>query len=157
MKLLTELIAAIFATISFSALFGVPRRFYPLCGIIGCVGWEVCCFLLNPCGATIASFIATAVVIFLSRMAAIRQHCPVTIFLISGIFPLVPGTGVYWTSYYLVTNQLDLAVQHGYQAVKIAFAIVLGIVLIFELPQGLFLFLLGRRPLKIKSESDHQN
>lgn len=148
LKLLIEIIVAMLATISFSALFGVPCRFYPYCGIIGCVGWEAYCFLQPSCGATIASFIATAVVIFLSRLAAIWQHCPVTIFLISGIFPLVPGTGVYWTSYYLVTNQLDLAVQHGYQAVKIAFAIVLGIVVIFELPQGLFLFLLGRKRQK---------
>lgn len=145
MSILIEILVAIAATISFSALFGVPRRFYLFCGIIGCVGWEVYCFLLAPCGAAIAAFLATAAVIFLSRLTAIWQHCPATIFLISGIFPLVPGTGVYWTSYYLVTDQLSLAVENGYQALKIAFAIVLGIVFVFELPQGLFFFLLGRR------------
>ena len=67
-------------------------------------------------------------------------HIPVqaTIFLISGIFPLVPGAGIYWTVYYLVTEQLGLAVYTGYEAVKAAVAIVLGIVFVFELPQGLF-------------------
>ena len=63
---------------------------------------------------------------------------PVTIFLISGIFPLVPGAGIYWTVYYLVTEQLGLAVYTGYEAVKAAVAIVLGIVFVFELPQGVF-------------------
>ena len=29
-----------------------------------------------------------------------------TIFLISGIFPLVPGAGVYWTAYYIVMDEL---------------------------------------------------
>lgn len=29
-------------------------------------------------------------------------------FLIAGIFPLVPGAGVYWTAYYIVTDQLRL-------------------------------------------------
>ena len=85
-----------------------------------------------------ASFAATVVVIFLSRAAAVVNRCPVTIFLISGIFPLVPGAGIYWTVYYLVTEQLGLAVYTGYEAVKAAVAIVLGIVFVFELPQGVF-------------------
>lgn len=143
--MLIQFLVAMIATISFSVLFGVPRRYYPYCGIIGAAGWAVYCALLNASGAAIASFAATMAVIFLSRLAAIWQHCPVTIFLISGIFPLVPGAGVYWTAYYLVTDELELAVENGYQAVKIAFAIVLGIVFVFELPQKLFLMLLGRR------------
>ena len=71
--------------------------------------------------------------------------CPVTIFLIAGIFPLVPGAGVYWTAYYIVTDQLRLAAETGYTAVKVAVAIVLGIVFIFELPQGLFVRLAGNK------------
>ena len=72
------------------------------------------------------------------------KNCQCTIFLISGIFPLVPGAGVYWTAYYIVTDQLRLAVQTGYQAVKCAVAIVLGIVFIFELPQKMFLSILKK-------------
>ena len=49
-----------------------------------------------------------------------------------------PGAGIYWTVYYLITEQLRLAVYNGYEAVKVAIAIVLGIVVIFELPQGWF-------------------
>ena len=75
-------------------------------------------------------------VILLSRLAAVKERCPVTIFLISGIFPLVPGAGVYWTVYYMVTDQLYLAVQTGYTAVNVAVAIVLGIVVDYELQQG---------------------
>lgn len=66
-------------------------------------------------------------------------------FLIAGIFPLVPGAGVYWTAYYIVTDQLRLAAETGYTAVKVAVAIVLGIVFIFELPQGLFVRLAGNK------------
>ena len=43
-----------------------------------------------------------------------------------GLFPLVPGAGVYWTAYYIVTNELDKASQTGYMALKVAVAIVLG-------------------------------
>ena len=67
------------------------------------------------------------------------------VYLIAGIFPLVPGAGVYWTAYYIVTDQLRLAAETGYTAVKVAVAIVLGIVFIFELPQGLFVRLAGNK------------
>ena len=48
------------------------------------------------------------------------------------------AAGIYWTSYYLVMNEMDQALTTGYEAVKCAAAIVLGIVLAFELPQKLF-------------------
>ena len=87
---------------------------------------------------SIATFVATVIVILLSRWFAVREHCPVTIFLISGIIPLVPGAGIYRAAYYTVTNQLYLAVQTGFDAVKMAVAIVLGIVFVFEIPQAVF-------------------
>lgn len=143
--MIQEILAAMVGTIAFSLLFGVPRKYYAYCGLIGGAGWGVYSaagVLWAPAQSALA---ATIVVILLSRLAAVKERCPVTIFLISGIFPLVPGAGVYWTVYYMVTDQLYLAVQTGYTAVKVAVAIVLGIVFVFELPQGLFRALVGRR------------
>ena len=143
--MIQEILAAMVGTIAFSLLFGVPRKYYAYCGLIGGAGWGVYSaagLLWAPAQSALA---ATIVVILLSRLAAVKERCPVTIFLISGIFPLVPGAGVYWTVYYMVTDQLYPAVQTGYTAVKVAVAIVLGIVFVFELPQGLFRALVGRR------------
>ena len=143
--MIQEILAAMVGTIAFSLLFGVPRKYYAYCGLIGGAGWGVYSaagLLWAPAQSALA---ATIVVILLSRLAAVKERCPVTIFLISGIFPLVPGAGVYWTVYYMVTDQLYLVVQTGYTAVKVAVAIVLGIVFVFELPQGLFRALVGRR------------
>ena len=143
--MIQEILAAMVGTIAFSLLFGVPRKYYAYCGLIGGAGWGVYSaagLLWAPAQSALA---ATIVVILLSGLAAVKERCPVTIFLISGIFPLVPGAGVYWTVYYMVTDQLYLAVQTGYTAVKVAVAIVLGIVFVFELPQGLFRALVGRR------------
>lgn len=151
-RFLIEILAAMVGTVAFSVLFGVPRRYYRYCGLIGGAGWAVYSLLADQCGEPGASLAATMVVIFLSRLMAVRERCPATIFLISGIFPLVPGAGVYWTAYYIVTEQLWKAVQTGYLAVKIAVAIVLGIVFIFELPQGLFLTLAGHRGGKRQGE-----
>lgn len=147
MSLLFETLAAIVGTIAFSLLFGVPRKFYPYCGFIGGAGWIVYAGLLTYVSTPVSAMIATIVVILFSRTFAVRERCPVTIFLISGIFPLVPGAGVYWTAYYIVTDELTLAARTGFLALKVAVAIVLGIVFVFELPQGLFKFA-AKKPIK---------
>ena len=148
-ELLLEITAAMAGTIAFSVLFDVPRRFNPYCGIIGGTGWAVYRAASLFSGAA-ASLAATMVVIFLSRLTAVWKHCPATVFLISGIFPLVPGAGVYWTAYYIVTDQLRMALETGYDAVKNAAAIVLGIVFVFEIPQQFFIFLVGEHRKKEK-------
>lgn len=140
MSVIAETAAAVVGTVAFSLLFGVPKGFYPYCGLIGGAGWLVYAGLMNGVTAPSAALAATIVVILLSRTFAVRKRCPVTIFLISGIFPLVPGAGVYWTAYYIVTDELALAVRTGFLALKVAVAIVLGIVFVFELPQGFFRF-----------------
>lgn len=139
--LLTQILAAIAGTIAFGAIFGVEKEYYPYCGLIGGAGWAVYVILwekLHFWSEPTAVFLATVLVIFLSRFCAVQKRCPVTIFLISGILPLVPGAGIYWTAYYLVTNQLEEASRRGFLAVKAAIAIVLGIVFVFEIPQSFF-------------------
>lgn len=136
---LIQFAAAVVATVSFSLIFGVPTRYYPLCGLIGAAGWVIDLWLSgHGCSETEAILFATMLVILLSRLSAVRCRCPVTVFLISGIIPLVPGAGIYWSTYYLVTNQIELAAQSGFSALKAAVAIVIGIVIIVELPQKWF-------------------
>jgi uncharacterized membrane protein YjjB (DUF3815 family) len=131
--------AAFFGTVAFSVLFSVPRKYYPYCGAIGCVGW-MCYLILQKLGltATESIFFATMLVVLVSRFCAVWERCPVTVFLITGIFPLVPGGGIYWTAYYLVTSQYNEAISSGLTALKAAVAIVLGIVMVFELPYSFF-------------------
>lgn len=140
-----QLLTAAVGSVAFALLFGVPRRYYPYCAAIGAVGWGIYCMLIQTASAALSTFAATVAVILLSRFCAIKERCPVTIFLIAGIIPLVPGAGIYWTAYYIVINELELAVQNGFTAVKVAMAIVLGIVCVFEIPQKVFLVLLRRK------------
>lgn len=127
-----------FGTIGFAALFNVPKRFFLSCGLTGAMGWMMYCLAIRHFSAAVASFFGALVVVLISRMLTVRMKCPITIFMISGIFPLVPGAGVYYTAYYLVVNQLDEAAYRGLGAVKVAFAIVLGIVLIVSIPREFF-------------------
>lgn len=150
--MISQIIAAAIGTVAFSLLFSVPRIYYPYCGLIGGLGWVVYSGLISVVSSAEATFFATVGVILLSRLFAVWERCPVTLFLIPGIFPLVPGAGVYWTSYYIVTGQLTQASVTGFEAVKVAVSIVLGIVFIFELPQGVFTEIAKRAPLSWKNK-----
>lgn len=136
--LLFEFLTAFVGTIAFALLFQVPKEYYVNCGLAGGCGWVCYKLLLAGCGLFGSTFFATVLVVFLSRLSAVRRHCPVTIFLVAGIFPLVPGAGIYWTAYYVVTDQLAKASDRGFQTLKIAVAIVLGILFVFEFPQKWF-------------------
>ena len=50
----------------------------------------------------------------------------------------MPGGGIYWTAYYIVTDEVEQAARTGFSAVKVAVAIVLAIVLVFQVPQKVF-------------------
>lgn len=138
--MIVELISAAVGTIAFSLLFGVPKKFYSHCGSIGAAGWFVYKVMLEKVGLSIAVsvFMATLVIVLLSRYAAVFEKCPATVFLITGIFPVVPGAQIYWATYYLVTDQLNAAFDSGFLALKIMISIVLGIVLVFEIPYKFF-------------------
>ena len=133
-----QVIAAVTGTVGFSVLYSVPRAYYPYCGFIGGAGWFLYCLLIPNCSPPEATLLAAILVVLLSRLFAVKERCPVTIFLISGMFPLVPGGGIYWTAYYIVTGEMELAAEIGFTAVKVAVAIVLAIVFVFQLPQKLF-------------------
>lgn len=126
-----QLIAALLATIAFAILYGVPRNRCFSAGLVGMLGWTV--YLLvsrySVAGPFAANFLAATVVACLSRAFAKFLRCPRTIFLICGIFPLIPGGGVFWSAYYVASGQLPLALSSGMSAIKSTIAIVLGIMI----------------------------
>ena len=70
----------------------------------------------------------------LARIFAISRKAPVTIFLLSGIFALVPGAGIYYTAYYFIQNDNALALSTGINTFKIAVALAVGISLVLSIP-----------------------
>lgn len=139
-RILWQFIAAFAGTAAFALLFGIDREHYVPAGIIGAIGWALYLILVREFGAspTGATFAASSLVCIVSRVAAIPFRIPAQGFLLCGIFPLVPGAGIFWFTYYLTDEQFNLSLQTGWTASKIALAIVLGIILVMELPQRLF-------------------
>lgn len=130
-----QMAASFFGTAAFAILFGVPRKNYLDAGLAGLAGWVVYLALVRLAGFTPveSSFFGSAAVLVTSRFLAVHRRCPVTVFLVCGIFPLVPGGGLFWTSYYFVSDQARLALSSGFMALKICIAIALGIIVVEEL------------------------
>jgi uncharacterized membrane protein YjjP (DUF1212 family) len=135
-----QTLAAFVGTVAFAVLFGVPRRQYIAAGIVGALGWLLYLILFRHAGLTpaIATVISTVFIGIMSRVFAVIEKCPAAVFLLCGIFPLVPGAGVFWCTYYLISSHLDLSGTAGFTAAKIAVSIVIGIILAMELPQRFF-------------------
>ncbi len=132
-----QIAAAFVGTAAFAVLFGVPRKFYVASGLVGMAGWIVflLCSRYTPLSVAGGTFCAATVVAFVSRFCAVRLKCPSTVFIICGIFPLIPGAGVFWSTYYTVSSQLGPALGAGFMAVKATVAIVLGIIVAMNLPR----------------------
>ena len=127
---------AVIATISFGITFQMPRRHYLACGLTGAVGWMVYifCVELFALSPAIATLVATLPLTGCARFFAIRHKAPVTIFLLPGIFPLVPGAGIYYTAYYFLQGEQELFASKGGETFKVALALALGIALVCSLP-----------------------
>lgn len=151
------IVESFLATLAYAVLFNVPKQYYTTCGITGLSGWIVYLAMCQVTTVALASFVGTLAVVLISRIFTVRKKCPITIFLVSGIIPLVPGAGIYYTAYYLVTGQMSLAAVKGLEAVKIAFAIVLGIIFIVSIPRDAFQIRYWRAKRKRKRLKNHGN
>ena len=136
---LGDLVAQFFlagaGTLSFAILFACPRRTLPYCGLVGAMGWLIYeAAVLCGMESFAASLLAVIPLALLARIFAVTQRTPVTIFLLSGIFPLVPGAGIYYTAYYFIQGNNILALANGISTFKIAVALAVGIALVLGLP-----------------------
>ena len=138
-QVIWQIVAAASGTIGFAIIYSFPRSLYVPAGIVGAIGW-VTYLGLTRTGATPAmgTLAAATVVGILSRFGAVFKKCPSTAFILAGLFPLVPGAGIFWCTYYMVSNQFSLSISAGYTALKVALAIVIGIIIAMELPQSIF-------------------
>ena len=86
-------------------------------------------------GLFLATTLAAIVLTLLSRMLSIALKMPSTVFIVTGIFPLVPGAGIYHTAYALVSRNMEAFTLRGMQTLALAGAIALGILIGMGFPK----------------------
>ena len=137
--IIVEFIVAMIATISFAILFTAPQKEVVYCGLTGALGWAVYYAMTqNNINSVFASLVATFCLTIMARGLAVTRKNPVTMYVLPGIFPLVPGAGIYYTAYYLFIGNTEMSGFKGLETLEIAGAIVFGIIFGFGIPQWVF-------------------
>lgn len=128
-------VSAFFATLCFSILFHVPKKHLVVCGAVGALGWGLYTGgILLDYSDVFSSFIGAFAVAESSYFLAKSRCAPVTVFLISGIIPLVPGISLYRTMYHLLFADYRHALDTALAAFQISGVIAGAIILAALLP-----------------------
>jgi uncharacterized membrane protein YjjB (DUF3815 family) len=122
---------AFLSSIGFGVLFNIRGKNLIISSIGGALGWFT--YLLSgklqPSGI-FSLFLAAMVVSIFSEIMARVYKTPVTLFLLCGIIPLVPGGGMYFATLEAVKGNLDISLSKGIQTLFSAGAIAIGIVFV---------------------------
>lgn len=133
--MIVKVIGVFIAVVAFSLLIEIPKRYLALAGIVGAVGGLVytACADLVQMGTVASSFWSAFTIALLSHSFARIFKAPVTLFLIAGILPTVPGAGMYRMVYSITLEDSGMAGYYLVQTLEIAGVIALAIFLMDSL------------------------
>lgn len=130
-SLLMQCLTASIGCVGFTILFNVHGRGSFLC-IIGsgltCAVYGLTVYLTNNDIA--GYFVATVFISIYSEIIARIRKCPAICYLIVSLFPLIPGSGIYYTSMHLIQGNMSDFASQGTHTVAIAGALAVGILMV---------------------------
>ncbi len=134
LELVLQVVSAFVGVVTLAVVFQVPKKYLWPAGVTGAAGWLV--YLITEDvleNAMFAAFLASVLVAVLSQVFARVLKAPVTIYLVTGILPLVPGVGMYRTVYYLLHNDMAQTSYYLSYTLQVAGMIALAIFIVDSL------------------------
>ncbi|MBQ8316530.1 MAG: threonine/serine exporter family protein [Lachnospiraceae bacterium] len=128
LELMLQVLSAFVGVVAVAISFQVPKKYLLLAGATGAGGWLVELVMEELLQSSIVStFLAALLVAVLAQIFARVSKAPVTLYLVTGILPLVPGVGMYRTVYYLLQSNHELTSYYLSYTLQIAGMIALAI------------------------------
>ena len=126
-----KVIGAFIAIFAFAIMLETPKKYLAYAGIVGAIGWLVYLLVMakNP-NEILATFLSALAIALESQIFARVFKIPVTVFLVAGILPTVPGAGMYRIVYYFIQNDMDMASNYLALTLELAGAIAIGIFIV---------------------------
>lgn len=130
MEELMQCVWAFTGTFSFGLIFNLRGKNLMYASLGGLLAW-VTYLVSKAAGAeeVMAYFIASVGISFYAEIMAIERKTPVTVFIMLGMIPLVPGGGIFYTMQGLITKNYEMFLQKGFITFASAGAIALGILI----------------------------
>ncbi len=129
-----DFLYAFISTIGFAIIFNAPRSTFVKSGFAGGMGWLIYIFTKDLLSSVVVStFIASLAIALIGEYFAFVDKNPLTIYIIPGIIPLVPGFGLYYTMLSIVEKEFDKAAIHGSETLLISIAIASALVIVLSI------------------------
>lgn len=136
------------ASVGFALIINVPHRALILCGLSGAAGWMVYWWDIQFHFGRLGSNLLGALVVGILGIVFARiKKCPVTVFNIPGVVPLVPGVPAYQAVRAMVDGKISQAEDLIMKVAIVAIAIAMGFMLA-QLVGEVFLRILRNRKNK---------
>jgi len=128
---LIQILAALAGSCGFALLYNHKKWNILFATLGGGLTWGVylLCALFTE-DVFVLNLISSLFAALYSEVMARIRKAPVTAFVMNSIIPLVPGGSLYYAMRYLITEQNDLAVSSGLDALLAAGGIAVGIVIV---------------------------
>ena len=131
MNLIRESIFSIVGCFGFGMLFNIKGKKLLFASLGGGLSWFVYSLCLNNSISEISSLLISSIIfsIYSEIMARILKT-PVTSLIICALLPLVPGAGMYYTMYDVVTGNISSSISTGLNTIASAGTLALGVILV---------------------------
>ena len=134
MELFLVTVGCFIAVTGFAVLVETPKKYILQAAVAGAGGgWVYFFSIQRGMDVVAASFLSALVISLLAHTFAGIFKAPVTVFLIAGILPTVPGAGMYRTVYYIITDNRAQSSYYLIQTLEIAGVIALAIFIVDSL------------------------
>ncbi len=129
--MIIKVVGAFIAISAFAIMLETPKKFIGHAGIVGAVGWFV--YLLSQnfgSNEVIATFFSAMAISIVSHIFARVLKLPVTVFLVAGILPTVPGAGMYRIAYSVISGDAEMTAHYMITTLELAGVIAIGIFIV---------------------------
>ncbi|MDO4356659.1 MAG: threonine/serine exporter family protein [Clostridia bacterium] len=136
--MIAQILSAVLGVLAFAILFHAPRRSYLACALCGGFSWGMyLAFTALGLSEFLASALSIIALTLLARILSVAMMMPATVFIVTGIFPIVPGAGIYYTAYSLIVSDMAMFQQKSLETLTLAGAIAIGILMGMGLPRAI--------------------
>ncbi|MGL5125302.1 MAG: threonine/serine exporter family protein [Fusobacteriaceae bacterium] len=131
LSLMEHFIFSLIASVGFGIFLSVPKVDLIIAGFIGGSGWTLYIILTKnlPGEILFPYFFATITIGILGNLCSKITKKPTVVYILPGVIPLVPGYSMYYTMLYIVTKEYNQALTKGMEALFIAFAMAIALLL----------------------------
>lgn len=138
LRFVAKIFGAFLSIYAFAVYLETPKKHLIKSGFVGAVSGIVYFLCMGIWkGEVVSSFVSALAVSLVSHIFARKFKTPVTLFLVAGILPIVPGAGMYRTVHYILLNDEAMAAYYMTQTLEIAGVIALAIFIMDSLFRGM--------------------